>query len=93
MASSPPPERGREWVAIILASGLSLALCMLMGGVVWDAVRSDTPGLSENATQVVIAAFGGIIGVLGSYIGFRAAERITRNDRDAALEEVDERSE
>jgi hypothetical protein len=27
--------------------------------------------LSENATQILIAAIGGIVGVLGGYIGYR----------------------
>jgi hypothetical protein len=52
-----------------------LAINMLMFAVLWDALRSDTPGLSENATQVVIAAFGGVIGLLGAYLGARAVER------------------
>jgi hypothetical protein len=27
--------------------------------------------LSENATQILIAAIGGIVGVLGGYVGYR----------------------
>ena len=69
----------RDLVAIILAAALGLAVNMLMAAVLWDALRSDTPGISENATQVIIAAFGGIIGVLGSYVGFKAGDR-RRND-------------
>ena len=65
---------GRDAVAIILAIGLATAVNLLLLGVVWDAVRSDTPGLSENATQVIIAAFTGITGVLGGYVGGRAVE-------------------
>ena len=68
------PE-GREVVATVLAIGLATAVNLLLLGVVWDAVRSDTPGLSENATQVIIAAFTGMTGVLGGYVGGRAAER------------------
>jgi hypothetical protein len=74
--------RGREWVAVVLAVGLALALNLLMLGVLWDAVRSDTPGLSENATQVVIAAFGGIIGVLGAFLGYRAGTAAGRAEAD-----------
>ena len=70
-----PDSHARDWVAVILAAALGLALNMLMFAVIWDALRSDTPGISENATQVIIAGFGGIIGVLGSYVGFKAGER------------------
>lgn len=76
--------RGRDWVAVILAIGLATAVNLLLVGVVYDAVRSDTPGLSENATQVIIAAFTGITGVLGGYIGGRAVERAERRAADDA---------
>jgi len=62
-------------VAVILAGGLALSLVIMVAAVFYDALRSDTPGLSENATQVVIAAFTGITGILGGYIGGRAVER------------------
>lgn len=69
---------GRDLVAIILAVGISLAVVMLMAAVLYDALRSDTPGLSENATQVITNISTGIIGVLGGYIGGRNAERAAR---------------
>jgi len=71
MASS---SGGRDIVAIVLAFAVATALNMLMFAVVWDALRSDTPGLSENATQVITALGSGVIGVLGGYIGGRAVE-------------------
>jgi hypothetical protein len=43
-----------------------------VAAVLYDAIRSEGPGLSENATQILTGAFGGIIGVLGSYLGYRA---------------------
>jgi hypothetical protein len=67
---------------VILAAGLVIALNMLMLAVLYDAVRSDTPGLSENATQVIIAGFGGIIGLLGGYVGGRAVERSRQDTVD-----------
>lgn len=51
-----------------------------MLAVLYDAIFSEGPGLSENAVQVMTLAFGGIIGVLGGYIGGRAVER--RQPRD-----------
>lgn len=77
--------RGRDVVAVILAAGLSLSLALMVAAVFYDALRSDTPGLSENATQVVIAAFTGITGILGGYIGGRAVERAHDIERRARL--------
>jgi predicted PurR-regulated permease PerM len=71
----PVPRRGREWVAIILALGLVVAVDLITAAVLYDAIFSNDAGLSENATQVLIAAFGGIIGVLGGYIGYQAGKR------------------
>lgn len=65
-------SRGRDIVAVVLAAGLSLSLLIIVAAVMYDAVRSDTPGLSENATQILTGWGGGVVGVLGSYLGFRA---------------------
>ncbi len=65
---------------MILAVGLAVALNLLMFAVLWDALRSDTPGLSENATQVVLAGFAGMTGLLGGYLGGRA---VAQRDRAA----------
>lgn len=72
MVSPVKTEQGKDWVAIILALGLATAINCITFAVLWDALRSDTPGLSENATQILTTAFGGILGVVGSYIGYRA---------------------
>jgi hypothetical protein len=74
VSAPPPPERGdpRDFVALVLAIGLSMALLVIVAAVMYDAVRSDTPGLSENATQILTGWGGGVVGVLGSYLGFRA---------------------
>lgn len=84
-------QRTRDWVVIILAAGLSLAVICVTVGVLYDAIFSEGPGLSDNATQLLTTAFGGIIGVLGSYVGFRAAsnggapqQQGQNNDRDGA---------
>jgi hypothetical protein len=65
----------RDLVALVLAIGLSLAILLLMTGVLWDALRSDTPGISENSTQIISTSFGGIIGILGSYLGYKAGSK------------------
>lgn len=61
----------RDRVAIVLAVGLAVAINVLTVAIVADAFFSPIPGLSENGTQILTTAFGGIIGVLGSYIGYR----------------------
>jgi uncharacterized YccA/Bax inhibitor family protein len=60
---------------VILAVGIALAVNVVTGAVLYDAVRSEGPGLSDNATQLLTTAFGGIIGVLGAYVGYRARDR------------------
>ena len=81
MADRPQHETGgwgRDWVAILLAIAVATALNVIVVAVLWTAVTSSSDvngGLSENATQIITGAFGGIIGVLGSYLGFRVGER------------------
>lgn len=74
---------GREWVALILAAGLATAVNIVTLAALWDAIRSQGGGLSENATQILTTAFGGIIGVLGSYVGFRAGKAARTEPDDA----------
>jgi hypothetical protein len=74
-----PATVGKDWTAIILAIGLCTAINAITVAVLLEAMLSEGPGLSENATQILTTAFGGIIGVLGSYVGYRAAS----SSRDA----------
>jgi uncharacterized membrane protein YeiH len=76
----PHQTRTRDLVALVLAVGLAAAFFTITAAVMYDAVRSDTPGLSENATQILTGWGGGIIGVVGSYLGYRAGE----SERDRA---------
>lgn len=66
-----------DWVALILAIGLATALNLITAAVMYDAVRSDTPGLSENATQILTGWGGGVIGILGAVFGYRAGSTPT----------------
>lgn len=61
-----------EWVALILASGVSIAIIILVIGVVWSAIKhgSTAATLTENETQVIIASFSGIFGILGAFLGY-----------------------
>ena len=69
------PKPDRDLVAVILAIGLATALNVITAAVLIDALFSDGPGLSENATQLLTAGFSGVVGVLGGYIGGRAVAR------------------
>jgi hypothetical protein len=79
----------RDWVAMILAVGISSAFLLLVFAAVWEALFSEQKGLSENYTQIMIATFGGLIGILGSYIGFQAGA----NQQRKADEKKDDRKE
>lgn len=72
MIADVDDARARDLVALVLAIGMALSLLIIVAAVFYDAVRSDTPGLSENSTQILTGWGGGVIGVLGSYLGFRA---------------------
>jgi len=66
--------KGRDAVALVLTIGIATAVNLITFAVLYDAIFSKGPGLSDNATQILTTAFGGIIGVLGSYVGFRAGQ-------------------
>lgn len=66
---------GVDIVAIILATGLSLLVVLIIVATIVQILH-NAPGvpeiqLSENSTQILVAAIGGILGVLGGYIGYR----------------------
>ena len=69
-----------DWVAIMLAVGISTAVNVVTAAVLYDAIFSQGPGLSDNATQLLTTAFGGIIGVLGAYVGYRARDARPADD-------------
>ena len=62
-------------VAAILAIGLALTVVLIIVATMVQILNNkpDAPEiqLSENATQILIAAIGGIVGVLGGYVGHR----------------------
>jgi hypothetical protein len=85
-----------DTVALVLALSLGLSLFMLaLASVinVWTK-QNPYPTLGENTTQIMTTVMGGIIGVLGSYIGARmnqtkaALREAQRNPDPAAATEV-----
>lgn len=73
MRKSINEGHGKEWVAVILAIGLGTAVNFIVIGGFVSAVYRHAE-LSENATQVMTAVFGGIVGVLGSFVGYKAGQ-------------------
>jgi hypothetical protein len=73
-----------ERVAVILAVGISLSLNIVTAAMMYAAwtriTAGGTVGLSENGTQLLTGWGGGIIGVLGSYIGFTFGRHSNKQD-------------
>jgi hypothetical protein len=70
------------YVALVLACSLGLAFNIFCFAVLYTAVKEDSP-LSENATQVLTGWGGGIIGILGAYIGYRVGvAEVTRDKKE-----------
>jgi hypothetical protein len=65
---APRPAAG--WIALVLAVGLATGFNCFCFAVLYDAIVSEGSGLSENATQVLTGWGGGMIGVLGAYVGY-----------------------
>jgi hypothetical protein len=67
-----------DLVALVLAVGLSVMLVLITVGAIINVAQGSgshpAPTLGENSTQVLTAAIGGVIGVLGTYVGYRVAE-------------------
>ena len=73
-------QRGTEWVVLVIAVGFALGFNLFCFAVLYEAVTSDT-ALSENATQVLTGWGGGMIGLLGGFVGYRVGrEREERQD-------------
>ena len=62
-----------DLVAFVLALSLGLTLALIALSTVINVFygRNPYPTLGENTTQVMTTVMGGIIGLLGTYIGSR----------------------
>ena len=79
----------RDWAVLVLASAFGAALLVVTAAILWAATHNGQPGLAVTQADVelLMAWGGGIIGVLGAYIGFRAGEK-DRHDHYADREET-----
>jgi hypothetical protein len=72
-----PRSRSRlrpvDRVIAILAVGLVFALCLVLIGSILAVLEHELPmnTLGENTTQVLTGITGGIIGIIGAYVGNR----------------------
>lgn len=58
-------------VALVLAASLGILVNLILVVTLVQIIDHSTPELqlSENATQIMIAAIGGTTGLLGAYVG------------------------
>jgi len=66
-----------DWIALVLAVALGLAIVLILVATMIQIVNSSFPQvkLSDNATQLLIAGTGGLTGLLGAYIGSNRSSR------------------
>lgn len=73
-------------MAAILAVGLALTVVLILVATTVQIVAQQPLApevqLSANATQILTASIGGIVGVLGSYVGYRMRDYHERGDSD-----------
>ena len=80
MARKRRPTSGGS-VALVLAVSLAIAFNVFTLAVLYTAIQNQT-ALSENATQVLTGWGGGIIGILGAYIGYRLGSTSSDDSED-----------
>lgn len=91
LAKIAAKAEARDAVAMALAVGIATAMNIIVLGVLYDAIVNSEGGgvgLSENATQLLTMGLGGIIGVLGSYIGGRNAQTAAQTAGEQAVAQV-----
>jgi hypothetical protein len=62
-----------DYIALVLALTLAVFVVLAMAIGIANVLNDNNPPvfLDNNETQVLTAALGGIIGILGSYLGGR----------------------
>ncbi len=71
-------------VAILLAIGISTALNCITFAILYNDIANGVP-ISENATQILTGWGGGMIGVIGAYVGYRAAGKTKKMINDEVV--------
>ena len=67
----------RNWAIIILAAAFGVAFVVVTVAILYTALNNGKGGLSVSETDVQLLTGwgGGIIGIIGAQIGFRAGEK------------------
>jgi ABC-type nickel/cobalt efflux system permease component RcnA len=70
-------------VALVLAVSLGLGIVLIMTAVLIQVIDHEpVQTLGENTTQVLTAIIGGLIGVLGGYVGARVQQHKDSSSND-----------
>jgi hypothetical protein len=72
-----PRRLGVDLVALVLALGLSSLVVLILIATIVQILNNNRPEvtLSENATQILTSAVGGLAGILGGYVGYSLRDR------------------
>ena len=73
---------GVDLVALVLAIALGVTVVLIMVSALINVVdhQAPTPTLGENTTQVLTSAIGGVVGILGAYVGYSFRRRHSEGD-------------
>ena len=73
---------GVDLVALVLAVALGVTVVLIMVSALINVVdhQAPTPTLGENTTQVLTSAIGGVVGILGAYVGYSFRRRHGEGD-------------
>jgi hypothetical protein len=81
LVEDPPPTNGgahaaksRDNVALILTLSLGLCLLLVTIAVSWVAISGDRE-LGEAGSRLIAVLLGGLLGILGSYLGFHTGKK------------------
>jgi len=73
-------KQGAWLIALVLAVALGTAINMFTIAILYEAIfRVGSAGISENAVQVLTGWGGGMIGIIGAFIGYRVGSSQTDN--------------
>ena len=86
MTRRPRRPIGPDHVALVLAVGLALVAALILTATIVQILHgSPEVALTGNASQVLVSATAGLVGVLGGYMGYRLGagdlERLERSTR------------
>jgi len=80
----PPPVNGgahaksHDSVALVLTISLAVCLLVVTIAVAWVAVDVDR-ALGEEGSRLLMVLLGGLLGILGSYLGFHTGNKKNGN--------------